>query len=169
MKHNTSLFSHADEPNSYKNISINCIFDEITLPGDFLQFGVFRGHTARILESYILPGRKLHLFDSFEGLPEDWSDTKFKKGHFSVTADEIFAFDPSRTAVHKGWFSDTIGPYKETYSNPVSMIHSDVDLYSLTIDVLEGLNDQIVPGTILLLMKFFCPAVVRCRMMKRGP
>jgi len=49
------------------------------------------------------------------------------------------------------------------------MIHSDVDLYSLTIDVLEGLNDQIVPGTILLLMKFFCPAVVRCRMMKRGP
>ncbi len=114
-------------------------------------------------------GRKLHLFDSFEGLPEDWSDTKFKKGHFSVTADEIFAFDPSRTAVHKGWFSDTIGPYKETYSNPVSMIHSDADLYSLTIDVLEGLNDQIVPGTILLLMKFFCPAVVRCRMMKRGP
>ena len=31
VKHIPSLFSHADEPNSYKNISINCIFDEITL------------------------------------------------------------------------------------------------------------------------------------------
>ena len=157
VKYIPSLFSHADESNSYKNISINCIFDEIMLSGDFLQFGVFRGHTARILESYILLGRKLHLFDSFEGLLEDWSDTKFKKGHFSGTADEIFAFDPSRTVVHKGWFSGTIGPYKETYSNPVSMIHLDADLYSSTIDVLEGLNDQIVLGTILLFDEIFLP------------
>ncbi len=157
VKHVPSLYSEQDQPNSYKNISINCIFEEVSLPGDFLQFGVFKGHTARIFESFILPGRKLHLFDSFEGLPESWTNTEFGKGYFAVDASEVYAFDPSRTVIHKGWFSDTIGPYKEKNSNPIAMIHLDADLYSSTITVLEELNDQIVPGTILLFDEFFLP------------
>ena len=40
---------------AYKNISIHAVLPEITLPGDWLQFGVFKGQTAKILESFILP------------------------------------------------------------------------------------------------------------------
>lgn len=142
----------------FKNISINMVIPEITLPGDWLQFGVFKGHTARILESYILPGRKLHLFDSFEGLPEEWSNTNFGKGHFKIAEGSIPQFDPRRSVIHKGWFSDTLGPYKEKYPNPISFIHLDADLYSSTMTVLEELNDQIIPGTILLFDEFFLPS-----------
>ena len=157
IKHIPALYTELDKANSFKNISINCIFEEISLDGDYLQFGVFKGHTARILESYILPNRKLHLFDSFEGLPEAWSNTDYEKGHFSVTDSEIHSFDHTRTIVHKGWFSDTLGPYKEKYKEPVALIHLDADLYSSTITVLEELNDVIIPGTVLLFDEFFLP------------
>lgn len=143
---------------AYKNISIHGVLPEITLPGDWLQFGVFQGQTAKILESFILPERKLHLFDSFEGLPENWTGTGYDKGHFAMPENEIPRFDPSRTIVHKGWFEETIEPYKALYTKPVSFIHCDADLYSSTKTILNGLNDQIIPGTILLFDEFFLRA-----------
>ena len=71
---------------------------------------------------------------------------------------DIPVFDPERTIVHKGWFEDTIEPYKEAYPKPVSFIHCDADLHSSTQTILHGLNDQIVPGTILLFDEFFLRA-----------
>lgn len=43
---------------------------ETGIPGDFVECGVCNGGASAILAHYALPaGRKLHLFDSFEGLP----------------------------------------------------------------------------------------------------
>jgi len=155
INHVPALYDKNNRWVSYKNISINQIFKEISLPGDFLQFGVFRGHTARIIQSLILSSRTLHLFDSFEGLPEAWGNTHHDKGSFFVGKDSIPKFDPKLCKVHVGWFSDTIGPYKEKYKNPISFIHLDADLYSSTKTILYELNDLIVPDTILLFDEFF--------------
>ena len=45
---------------------------ELPTDGVILEFGVFRGGTIRYLAKAV-PGRKVHGFDSFEGLPEIWS------------------------------------------------------------------------------------------------
>jgi len=154
-KHIPALYDEENKWVSYKNISINLIFQEIILPGDFLQFGVFRGHTARIIQSLIFPSRTLHLFDSFEGLPEGWENTTHNKGSFYVGKKNMPKFDPKLCVLHVGWFKDTITPYKEKYKKPISFIHLDADLYSSTKTVLNELNDLIVPDTILLFDEFF--------------
>jgi hypothetical protein len=155
--HVTSLYCEKSKFVSYKNISINEALKEITLPGDWFQFGVHRGQTANILQSYILPNRKLHLFDSFEGLPENWAGTNFIKGHFSLEQNEIPIFNPERTVIHHGWFSNTLPTFVENYKTPISFIHMDADLYSSTMTVLEYLNNLIVPKTIILFDELFLP------------
>ena len=44
----------------------------LMLPGDVAEFGVYSGGSAYIIATFIAinaPGKRLHLFDSFEGLP----------------------------------------------------------------------------------------------------
>ena len=152
------LYSEQDKFIAFKNISIAMAMHEIEFRGDWLQFGVFKGHTARIMESFILSDQKLHLFDSFDGLPEDWSNTGFGKGAFGMNSTEIPRFDPLRTVVHKGLFCDTVPAFASSYTNSkLPFIHLDADLYSSTMDVLRGLNRFIVPGTLLLFDEFFLP------------
>lgn len=155
--HLKSLFREAERFVSYKNISIWGAVSDITFQGDWLQFGVFKGQTARILESFILGPQKLHLFDSFEGLPEDWQNTNFDKSAFKLASNEIPNFDPKRSVIHQGWFNETVPKFAATYMAPIPFIHLDADLYSSTRTVLDGLNKNIAPGTILLFDEFFLP------------
>jgi hypothetical protein len=120
----------------------------VALPGDCAEFGVYRGECAYLLQAFMFGGRKLHLFDSFEGLPEDWTG-KWTKGHFDVKGD-IPQFDPKVTEVYKGWFKDTVPAFAASLKAPLSYIHMDGDLYSSAMDVLIPLNEKIVAGTIIL-------------------
>lgn len=156
-RHVASLFREQDKFTAYKNISIHLALPEIAFFGDWVQMGVFRGHSARILESFILPGHKLHLFDSFEGLPEEWSCTPYAKGHFSLASEQVPVFDPTRSVVHKGWFNETLPVFVASHKEKLPFIHLDADLYTSTTTALELLNDHIVPGTILLFDEFFLP------------
>jgi hypothetical protein len=130
---------------------------EITLPGDYAEFGVFRGHAARVIFSLMTGERLLHLFDSFEGLPEDWLDTK-KAGAFKLAKDKIPQFNRKRTRVYKGWFKDTVPEFAKTMTSPLAFIHMDADLYSSTIDVLHNINHLVVPGTIILFDEYMMPS-----------
>src|SRR5665213_2075445 len=102
-----SLRVHPDADARAKGGSVRAALKEVTLPGDFAQFGVYRGKTARLIAANMEPPRKLHLFDSFEGLPEDWTNRK-KEGAFKLTPDEIPIFDADNIVIHKGWFKDTV-------------------------------------------------------------
>lgn len=132
----------------YKAISVYKILPEITLPGDFAQFGVFEGFTARLIAMQMNDTRPFHLFDSFEGLPEAWAG-QWDKGAFDLKGKPP-ALDFDNMVIHKGWFSDTVAPWVETLTQPLAFLHLDADLYSSTIDVLFAANKVIVPGTILL-------------------
>jgi hypothetical protein len=130
-------------------MSVYGALGEITLPGDYAEFGVFRGSVARLILAFMTGERKLHLFDSFEGLPEDWTQNR-KAGAFKLTEGQIPKFNPKRTIIYKGWFKDTVPGFAKSMPAPLSFIHVDCDLYSSTIDVLFNINRLIVPGTILL-------------------
>ncbi len=122
---------------------------EIRLPGDFAQFGVYRGRSARFLESFLTSGRKLHLFDSFEGLPTEWTGV-LPAGAFRLREADIPRFDPETCVVHRGWFRDTAPSFVADYPKPLAFIHMDADLYTSTMDVFDNINALIVPETIIM-------------------
>jgi hypothetical protein len=147
--HCPALFVEEDKWYSYKLISLHAAIAEITLPGDYAEFGVYQGRCARFIANFLRGGRQLHLFDSFEGLPEDWIGA-FRKGAFSLPAESIPVFDNADIHVHVGWFADTIPKLKDHFTSPLAFIHADADLYSSTLDLLDGMNSLIAPGTIIL-------------------
>ena len=40
------------------------------------EFGTFKGVSARIFLQFLPQNKNFYLFDSFEGLPEEWADSK---------------------------------------------------------------------------------------------
>lgn len=116
----------------------------VTLDGPWAQFGVYRGYTAQVLLRGLPAKGRLELFDSFEGLPEDWH-----KGT-SIVAAGTYACEPPlfsdpRVEIVRGLFCDVLprpGP-------PYALIDIDCDLYSSACDVLWGCDHRIVCGTVL--------------------
>src|SRR5215475_10403032 len=51
---------------------IEFVLRSIKVEGHYLEFGVYTGGTMRFIAKRI-GGHAIHGFDSFEGLPEDWS------------------------------------------------------------------------------------------------
>jgi len=120
--------------------------------GYILEFGVGPGNSLGVLAENTT--RRIIAFDSFEGLPEPWKFTDeetFQKGDMK--------YDPP-TRPHnvdyvKGWFAESIPVWKETYKADIAFLHIDSDLYSSCKTVLTELNEQIVPGTIILFDEMF--------------
>jgi len=104
------------------------------LKGDIVECGTWKGATAANLSLVCkIVGRKLKIFDSFEGLPEGKPDDRqakgYKKGDFLGTLEEVkqnikkFGSIESCEFI-KGWFSDTL----PELSSPVLLAYLDVDL-----------------------------------------
>jgi len=116
-----------------------------------LEFGVYKGITLTQLRNDLDDSYQLFGFDSFEGLPEDWSFTNLKKGDLSTNG---FIPNISGVKMYPGWFKDTISEY-EKIAEPFALLHCDADLYSSTIDILYGLNDYIKKGTIIVFDEWY--------------
>lgn len=115
----------------------------------YMEFGVWEGKSMRFWSNALKnPKSKLHGFDSFEGLPEDF-DVKgpYTKGSFDVGG-RIPKIDDPRVKFIKGWFEDTLPKY-QVPSHETLVICLDADLYSATIFVLRQLKDHIKPGTFI--------------------
>lgn len=118
----------------------------------YLEFGVHRGESiARWAELLRGPDCRLVGFDSFEGLPEDWTLAD-KKGTFSTGGHAPAIADP-RVSFVKGWFDETV-PTFPLPPHERLVLHLDADLYSSTRTVLTALEAAIVPGTYLLFDEF---------------
>tara|TARA_R100001594_G_scaffold86912_1_gene121286 strand:- start:344 stop:955 length:612 start_codon:yes stop_codon:yes gene_type:complete len=124
---------------------------------DWAEFGVYRGVTAQLwLDQYLPSDKKLYLFDSFEGLPEDWAgvnnygEKRFSpKGTFAL--DGIPNFNDDRVVLQVGWFEDTVPTFVKNYNKKaLSFVHLDADLYSSTKTVLNGIKHLINPDTIII-------------------
>ena len=125
---------------------IEFALSECAIDGLVLEFGVYTGRTLAAIASQ--DPRIAHGFDSFEGLPEDWTHFQ-KKGRFSLDG-AAPKFDAANIELHKGWFNDTLPPFLEKHTGPVRFLHVDSDLYSSAVTVLEGLHNRIVAGTIIV-------------------
>ena len=114
-----------------------------------LEFGVYAGHTISQLRNDLIKRYQLFGFDSWEGLPEDWTYTGSKKGDLKCSQPYI-----EGVKLYKGWFTDTIPEYKKI-AEPFALLHCDADLYSSTITILYELNEYIMPGTIIVFDEWY--------------
>jgi hypothetical protein len=116
-----------------------------------LEFGVFKGSTITQLRKDLNFQYELYGFDSFEGIPEDWTYTDLKKGFFSTNGEIP---NVENVTFFKGWFKDTILEYKKI-AQSIALLHVDCDLYSSTVDILYGLNDYIQSGTVIVFDEWY--------------
>jgi O-methyltransferase len=152
--------------------------------GDVLEFGVLGGWSARILSEVmrdVFNLNNLHLFDSFEGLPEYaseidrksyeiggrniWSDKmkfpseflkQFGQEHQWHIRDRLSeVIRPERILVHKGFYSETL---KNNLNIKASVVHVDCDLYQSAAEVLWGLHRMgaLQDGTVMLFDDWNC-------------
>ena len=118
----------------------------------YMEFGVYQGDATRYWSKLLRnPRSKLHGFDSFEGLPENWLPQR-PKGHFSLQG-QVPQIDDPRVQFFPGWFEQTLPDYTLP-AHDVLILNFDADLYSSTIFVLDALERAIVPGTYIYFDEF---------------
>ena len=114
--------------------------------GAFAEVGVFRGASAKMI-CEAKNKTPLHLFDTFEGLPDEVGgrDGRFKKGMFLANEKEVRARLSKYAAIqiHPGLFPETGEAVKDL---KFSFAHLDVDLYSVTKKALEFFYPRMLPG-----------------------
>ena len=82
------------------NILFNYSLPKIHENGLILEFGVRKGLTIKQIVKKINK-RTCHGFDSFEGLPEDWSGQQYPKGAYSEKGKRPKV--PKNVVLHQGW------------------------------------------------------------------
>lgn len=123
-----------------------------TTPGGLVcEFGVAGGKTLRHIAG--LWGGPVHGFDSFEGLPEDWTGTAEQAGRFDLKGK--LPKLAANAALHVGWFENSLPPFLGTHPGQAALLHLDADLYSSTKTVLEAFRDRIAPGTVLVFDEYY--------------
>jgi O-methyltransferase len=120
----------------------------------YLEFGVWEGQSFREwLAGNAHPASIFVGFDTFTGLPEDWT-ADAPRGTFSTGARPP-AIEDDRAHFEIGLFQDTLYAFLDTLG-PISqlVVHIDCDLYSSTLFALTALDRILVPGTILIFDDF---------------
>lgn len=138
------------------------------LPGDVCEFGVAQGETSALIANEIGAGRKrLHLFDSFEGLPKPTEKDRLKDDIFSLGSMEAYAgtmsspedlvrgrlqalsFSPARFTIHKGFIDKVLATAKDL-PRQVSFAYVDFDFYEPIRQALDFLHKVTAVGAVLV-------------------
>lgn len=118
-------------------------------PGAFVECGVYQGGTARLLAEVLThpnATRRLHLFDTFAGMPKtgdtdlvqagDFGDTNLERVKSVVGHADIAEFHP--------------GLIPKTFASltglEIALAHVDVDIYRSVLDCCEFIYPRLVPG-----------------------
>ena len=119
------------------------------VPGAIAELGTFRGGGALAMAD-ALPGRRVHIFDTFEGLPGDDKPIggKLHAGEFRSSIAEVDALLADHdTRIHVGLFpATTVGLEDERYA----LVHLDGDLYESTRAGIAYFWPRINPGGVLI-------------------
>lgn len=141
------------------------------IPGDFVECGVYAGAQCAAMALAIMQAedfdpyhlarspRRVHLFDSFEGVPAAGEhDNDFRVHPAGVSACSMesvgrhmrtWGIPHELLAYHPGWFADTIPPVAGAFravKGSIAVLRLDGDLYDSTRVCLEHLYPLVSPG-----------------------
>lgn len=126
--------------------------DQVKIDGLYAEFGVNEGGTVSFIAKQ-KPNCTIHGFDSFEGLPEDWSGNAMAAGYFNRKGQMPKV--PKNVKLHPGWFNASAPKFAAENAGPLAFLHVDCDLYSSTVDIFSALGVRIVPGTVIMFDEYF--------------
>ncbi len=128
--------------------------DEERIDGAMAECGVWQGRLSSFLHS-TAPSRRLYLFDTFSGFPEQ--NLEAKDARFADTNIDLVKLnigDLTNVELRPGYFPQTaIGLEHERFA----FVMLDMDLYRSTIDGLEFFYPRVVPGGYIFLHDFNNP------------
>ena len=119
------------------------------VPGDMAELGVASGASAMMIASRA-PGRILHLFDTFEGLPKPTrpDSARFRERQYSYSLEDVQRYlKTDEIRFHRGLFPHTATPLSDTR---FAFVHLDADLYESTRAGLEWFYPRLNKGAILI-------------------
>lgn len=143
------------------------------VPGVLVEAGAFKGiSAAKTSHVAVMTGRRLVVFDSFEGLPdndephvrstqgfsiEGW----FEGGKYAGSLEEVIGNvarfgRPDVVAYVKGWFEDTMPSFTEQ----IAAAYIDVDLASSTRTCIRYLWPLLSPGGVIVSQDGDFPLVI---------
>lgn len=128
------------------------------VPGDVTEFGCYVGTTSVFLAGRLkATGRKLYLYDSFEGLPpktgEDESPAgmQFKTGELLATKKQLIKnlkqANVPMPVIKKGWFSALT---EADVPERIAFAFLDGDYYHSVRDPLRLIWPRLAPGAIIV-------------------
>ena len=119
-------------------------------PGAYAEVGVFKGASAKLI-CEAKGDKTLHLFDTFEGLPQPGEHDRgvHVKGQYACSLESVQAYLQGYRGLE---FHPGVFPRSAEHVNEASFAfaHFDVDLYDGTLACLEYFYPRMVPGGILL-------------------
>jgi O-methyltransferase len=138
------------------------------IPGDFVECGVAQGGCSALMAMVARTdavGRKMWLFDSFQGLPSptpaDFDENRKLTGNHIRPLDSgsclgargqvelllfsTFGLDRGSVFLIEGWFQETLSLYKDRVGQ-ISLLRIDGDWYESTICCFRNLYDKVAPG-----------------------
>jgi O-methyltransferase len=130
------------------------------IPGALAEVGVFRGGTARLI-CEAKGDRDLHLFDTWEGLPEPTEADRgsgFRNRDYVASMQETSKYLSGYSGVHfyQGLFPATADRIRDL---KFSFVHLDVDLYVATVSGLEFFYPRMSRGGVIISHDYYSPGV----------
>jgi SAM-dependent methyltransferase len=127
------------------------------VPGDFVELGVFKGHTTLFCAEYVrfeAWPKRWWLYDTFEGIPADQVDPGWEEANKAayagaVTLEEVqarFAEYPNITVI-QGRVPEVLD---EGGPEAIAFMHVDLNNATAEIAALDRLYDRLSPGGIIL-------------------
>lgn len=109
----------------------------------------------------MVPKKKLHVYDSFEGLPEKSKkdgNTVFFEGSCKTQQESLIEnFKKHKTKlpiIHKGWFADVL---PKGLPKKISFAHLDGDFYSSILDSLTYVYPRLSKGAVVVIDDYCDP------------
>lgn len=118
--------------------------------GEIAEVGVYKGGTGKLIAK-ACPNKKVHLFDTFSGMPQTDSNVDHhKEGDFSDTSLEAvkdFLKGLNNIEFHPGFFPATADAVKDRL---FSLVYVDVDIYQSVKDCLEFFYSRMATGGVMI-------------------
>lgn len=128
--------------------------------GDIAEVGVYKGGTAKLFSCLMeCFDKKLHLFDTFEGMPEVRKDLDtHDKGDFhdtSLAKVKENVGEYKNVLYYKGLFPKTATPIKD---KTFCLVHIDVDIYQSVKDCCEFFYNRIEKNGVMIFDDYGFPS-----------
>jgi hypothetical protein len=126
------------------------IKDLENVKGDFVECGVYKGHTAKLIH-HLAPERTFYLMDTFDGFRKE--DDESLEGVFGDTSTlgvfKYVAPENSNVSIIQGRVPDSIP--NDFKNKKFALVHLDMDIYLPTKEALEFFYPRLSRGGVYCL------------------